>query len=293
MSKAVKAVKRVFKGVGKAVKSVASFAKKHWKEIAVTAAVVFTAGAALGYIGMGAGGGLAFGSSVTTSGLTGVTSAWGALGNTVASAVGLGTPFSGTASVGTGTASFQGGLSGGGGLMGSGTAANAAPAAATPGNVAAAQAPAGAPGPAGMAPAATSSPTNVAAAQSSVANAAPTVAVPEAPALLQPAGQEVAGEVAKQAASGWRPSDYMMAGSLAMQGVGGYFQGQAEEEQLEAQRQQMRWYPGGSDYQFNTLTPMPYSAVPSSGLMRRPSRPRTNMSMDEYVATRYGVQQGG
>ena len=64
-----KVVKKVFKPVKKAVKSVGKFVKKHWKKIAIAAAVVFTAGAALGYVGMGASGGLAFGSSVAQSGM--------------------------------------------------------------------------------------------------------------------------------------------------------------------------------------------------------------------------------
>ena len=50
-----KMLKKVFKKVKKVVKKVTKFVKKYWKEIILVAAVVFTAGAALGYVGMGLG----------------------------------------------------------------------------------------------------------------------------------------------------------------------------------------------------------------------------------------------
>jgi hypothetical protein len=90
-----KAVKRIFKGVKKVVSKTASFIKTNWKTIALGAAALFTAGAALGYVGANAAGGLAFsgfgssgvgafGGAVATKG---VGAAWSALGTTVKAAL--------------------------------------------------------------------------------------------------------------------------------------------------------------------------------------------------------------
>lgn len=91
-----KAVKKIFKGIKDRFKKSVNFIKKNWKKIVVVAAVVFTAGAALGFIGMGAGGGLVFGAGAGVGGLTGVSTAYAALGNTIVGAFGGSAVFGGT-----------------------------------------------------------------------------------------------------------------------------------------------------------------------------------------------------
>lgn len=84
-----KAVKKIFKPVKKVVSKVGSFIKNNWKTIVLAAAAVFTAGAALGYVGMSATGGLAFGAGAGAGGFAGVGTAFSALGNSALGMVGI------------------------------------------------------------------------------------------------------------------------------------------------------------------------------------------------------------
>lgn len=133
----------VVKGVKKAFKKVTGFVKKHWKEIAIAAAVVFTAGAATGAFGAAgasgaaggaaagsttaaaaAGGGTAIGAGAAAGGtaLTGAAAA-GTLGGTVAgtaagaaTAIGAGTAVGGSSVAGAATLGSAGTTAGAGGI---------------------------------------------------------------------------------------------------------------------------------------------------------------------------------
>lgn len=122
--------------IKKAVKKVWNFVKKHWKEIVMVAAIVFTAGiATVGMAGfqaaMAAGGGGigGFFSAVGSTMWAGVTATAGSMGIGSGAAVGAGTPFAaagiggGAAHVGLGAAM---GAGGGFGLGAAGKAASAA-----------------------------------------------------------------------------------------------------------------------------------------------------------------------
>jgi hypothetical protein len=132
-----KAVKKVFKKVKKFVSKVGKFVKKHALAIVAVAATVFTAGAALGFIGVGAAtggaaaGGLTFGAGAGVGGMAGVTSAYSALGSAAAGALGFGE----TAAAATVTETTAGGIANAswGGTGALAPVVPAAPAAATKG----------------------------------------------------------------------------------------------------------------------------------------------------------------
>ena len=288
-----KAVKKVFKKVKKAVKKVGGFVKKYWKEIVLVAAVVFTAGAALGYVGMGAGGGLVFGAGAGVGGMTGVTTAYAALGNTVVGAMGMQGSFGGTMTaksaavqgLGTGgmatsSAGMTANVVGGNAAVQSANAAKMAAAGVTPTagsatlpSVAAAGVPQAA---------ATTAPLQSgvgSAAMSSVAPAATTV-----PGTAVPLAQG-----AKTAAL--TAGETMLLGSVAMTGYDQYQQGvAADEAQKEAEaREAAQW-----DWNYGEARPYEEGSIggiseigyqPSKGLLQR--RQEQQSTLDDVAAERY------
>jgi hypothetical protein len=264
-------LKKVFKKVKKVVKKVTKFVKKYWKEIILVAAVVFTAGAALGYVGMGAGGGLAFGAGAGVGGMTGVTTAFSALGNTVMGAMGMQGSFGGTMTAKS--AAVQGLGTGGMATSSAGMSANV-----IGGNVATQTANAGYMSAAGATPTAGAAtlpgvgiPQAAAAAPQmsgvGAASMSSAVAPPALPGAITPLAEGAAS-------TGLTMGETMQLGSVAAKGYDAYAQGEAadEAEQEAEDRQAARWDWNYGDAGDSAGDPVPMSEIgyqPSQGLLQR------------------------
>ena len=132
----------LFKGIKKVFKKVTKFVKRYWKQIVIAAAIVFTAGVAMGYFGAAAaaGGGAAAGTTAATTAAAGGGTVFGAAGGAAAlgvtegvGALGLGTgglmaggTGAGLAAAGTGAATIGSVAGGAGGMIAGGSAAGSA-----------------------------------------------------------------------------------------------------------------------------------------------------------------------
>ena len=300
-----KMLKKVFKKAKKVVKKVTKFVKKYWKEIVLVAAVVFTAGAALGYVGVGAQGGLTFGAGMGVGGMTGVTSAYGALGSTVAGAMGFETTASGAMTAKS--AAVQGLGTGGMATSSAGVAANVGGStlAAQTAN-AAALTNAGAIPVAGaqtlpavqaagipQAAAAGSQMSGVGAA--SMSSVAPAAAVP---GVVAPTVTPLATSLAPGSAA-LTAGETMQLGSVGLTGYSQYAQGAdvdaAEQEAEDRQAARWDWNYGNPEAYAGDAVPMSQIGYqPSQGLLQRQqegaydyqpaSQPST---LDDIAAARY------
>lgn len=262
-----KMIKKIFKKVKKKVKKVVGFVKKYWKEIILVAAIVFTAGAALGYVGMGAGGGLAFGAGAGVGGMTGVTTAYAALGNTVMGAMGMQGSFGGTMTAKS--AAVQGLGTGGMATSSAGMSANV-----VGGNLATQTANAGHMAAAGATPTAGAAtlpavtmPASGVAGGTAVPNLATGVGTTQvgAGSVLAPGAAETAALTAGEA---------MQLGSVAMNGYSQYAAGaaadEAEQEAEDRQAARWDWNYGEADGSAGDITPMSEIGYqPSQGLLQR------------------------
>jgi hypothetical protein len=290
-----KMLKKVFKKVKKVVKKVTKFVKKYWKEIILVAAVVFTAGAALGYIGPGLQGGLAFGAGMGQGGLVGIQSAYGALGQTVMGAMGMQTQA--TSAITAKGATVQG-LGTGGAF----TAPTAGMTANVGGSTAAIQsanvatiAKAGAVPVAGSntlpAVAAAGIPQTAAPAVSGLGMSTPGVA---AGAAQVPAAAVPLAEGATTA--GLTAGETMQLGSVGLTGYSQYAQGAAADaaEKEAEDRQAARWDWNYGDPDGIAGDPVPMSEVgyqPSEGLLQRQQEGQSNPDAAPPPSSQYQYNQ--